>query len=80
MRMNKSGGFTLIELLIAIVGILAAVLIPNLLNARARANDTVAQSVGRQVATAVAAMQVNNPANAISTCTWAAGVVTVTSG
>jgi type IV pilus assembly protein PilA len=53
MRMNKSGGFTLIELLIviAIIGILAAVLIPNLLNARSRAFDTAAQTCLKEVAT-----------------------------
>ena len=54
MRNRSQKGFTLIELLIviAIIGILAAVLIPNLLNARARAFDTAAQTCLKEIATA----------------------------
>src|SRR5690606_16543297 len=54
MRRNTSQkGFTLIELLIviAIIGILAAVLILNLLAARSRAVDVAVQSYLKEVAT-----------------------------
>lgn len=59
---NRKEGFTLIELLIviAIIGILAAVLIPNLLDARQRAFDTGAQSCLKEIATAEEVYLIDN--------------------
>lgn len=49
---RSAKGLTLIEFLVAIViaAILAGILIPNVLNARKRANDYAAQSYAHQVA------------------------------
>ncbi|RTG99104.1 prepilin-type N-terminal cleavage/methylation domain-containing protein [Thermus scotoductus] len=60
--MKSAKGFTLIELLIviAIIAILAAVLIPNLLGARQRAYKAQAVACAKQIATAEEVYQIDS--------------------
>lgn len=61
----RRGGFTLIELMIviAIIAILAAVLIPNFVRARATSQVTGCKSNLKNIATAVEAYAVDNDAH-----------------
>ena len=76
---QRESGFTLIELLIviAIIGILAAIAIPNLLNAVQRGKQKRSMSDMRALATAIEAYQIDNSVYPAAAC--AAGVYTTTS-
>ncbi|MGH9368856.1 MAG: prepilin-type N-terminal cleavage/methylation domain-containing protein [Thermoanaerobaculia bacterium] len=74
---KQESGFTLIELLIviAIIGILAAIAIPNLLNAVQRGKQKRTMSDMRALATAIEAYQVDNNFYPVAAC--APGAYTV---
>lgn len=78
----RQNGFTLIELLIviAILGILAAVLVPNLLGARTRAYRAQAQACAKAIATAQEIYQIDHGTYTSATASLDQGVLRPCSG
>lgn len=72
--LSSDAGFSLIELLVVIliIGILAAIALPNFMSNRDRAYDTVAKSAARNAVSAVEACFVNR--EDYRSCTDAAGL------
>lgn len=81
MKMNRKG-FTLIELLIvvAIIGILAAIAIPNFLEAQVRAKVAKAQSEMRNMAVSLETYRIDHNAYASPTTSGAGGILVADPG
>ena len=75
-RLKKVFGFTLIELLIvvAIIAILAAIAVPNFLEAQTRAKISRVKADQRSIATALESYRVDNNVMPISFENWQTGV------